>query len=161
MRERLTEGVTRAVAPAVGLLLIVVCTVALGAVVASLALSVEPVEPGPNVRISVEATAEDGTVSVTHEGGETIDVSEIEMRIDVDGTPLTHQPPVPFFSAKGFYGGPTGPFNDATDPTWEAGETATVKVAGTNDPTPAAGSTVTVRLYRNGVPIATAETRAR
>lgn len=161
MRGRLTEAVTRAVAPVVGLLVIVVCTIALGAVVASMALSFEPVEPGPSLRISVEATAADGAVSVTHEGGETIDVDEIEMRIDVDGTPLSQQPPVPFFSAKGFYGGPTGPFNDATHPTWEAGETATVRIAGTNEPTPVAGSTVTVRLYRDGVPIATAETRAR
>lgn len=88
-------------------------------------------------------------IAVTYERGPTLDVSALRLRIDVDGEPLAFQPPLPFFAARGFRSGPTGPFNVAGDGAWSAGETGTLAVAGTNDPELEPGRTVTVRLYRD------------
>ena len=70
--------------------------------------------------------------------------------VRVDGDPLRHQPPVPFFSARGFRPGPTGPFNAAADPTWTVGERASVRLASTNHPRIVAGARVTVELRYDG-----------
>ena len=95
---------------------------------------------------SLAATGD--TLTVTYERGPTLDVSALRLRITVDGDPLAFQPPLPFFAARGFRSGPTGPFNVAGDGAWSACETATLAVAETNDPELDSGRTVTVRLYR-------------
>ncbi|MFB6104650.1 MAG: type IV pilin [Halobacteriaceae archaeon] len=102
-------------------------------------------------RVTVTATAAaNGTITLVHRGGPVLDVRSLRVTITVDGQALRYQPPVPFFAADGFRGGPTGPFNTAADPRWAPGERASLTVADTNNPTVAPGATVVVRLYADG-----------
>lgn len=105
------------------------------------------------VTIDGEATA-DGTVTLTHSGGSALDIRRLDVTVTVDGEPLAKQPPIPFFSASGFYSGPHGPFNAAADPAWTAGEVAGFSVAGTNDPPFLPGSEVVVTLSIGEQPVA-------
>lgn len=89
----------------------------------------------------------DGQVTVTHRGGSPIDVTNVRIQVIVDGQPLTHQPPVPFFAARGFRGGPSGPFNSASSGMWRTGERASFQVADTNSPPIVEGATVLIRVF--------------
>jgi FlaG/FlaF family flagellin (archaellin) len=147
------------VTPVVGVVLLVALTVVLAATVGAgaLALSDPPAPSEPTV-LSLSADA-GGRVALTHEAGAPLAVESVSVRVSVDGEPLHHQPPVPFFAATGFEGGPTGPFNVAADDRWEAGETASFEVAGTNAPTPSPGATLEVRVYSSGRPVAALSVR--
>jgi FlaG/FlaF family flagellin (archaellin) len=145
------------VSPVVGVPLLVGVTVVLAAVVGVMAFDFAPAEPTEPVALSAEATA-DGRIEVTHRSGPAIDLTEVSVRIEVDGEPLDHQPPVPFFSATGFAPGPTGAFNEAGETTLRAGDRASLEVAGTNDPTLTEGATVRIRFVREGTPVAAVET---
>jgi FlaG/FlaF family flagellin (archaellin) len=138
----------RGLAPLTGVVLVLV-TFALAAVVsgAVLAGGHAGVSGDLSPRASLSLSVDGDTLTLTHRGGDALDVTALRLVVTVDGDPLTHQPPVPFFSTRGFDPGPTGPFNSAADPEWTAGETASVGVAGTNQPALAAGETVTVRVY--------------
>lgn len=142
----------RGISPVVGVATLVVLTVvlsvAVGAVVPELSSA-----PQPTAQLSVTAAAQDQKIAITHEGGDTLDVRDLDVEIRIDGESLTHQPPVPFFSARGFVSGPEGPFNPASESTWRAGETATLYIAETNDPTLTAGTSVTVTIVRNGATV--------
>jgi FlaG/FlaF family flagellin (archaellin) len=142
-------------APVAGVLLIAI-TVALAGGVAAAALDGPTATVPPSAVLSLSAT--DDRVSIAHRGGDPIDVSAATVRVSVDGEPLDHQPPLPFFSARGFHPGPTGAFNSAGDDTLRVGETATFRVAGTNDPTLEPGRTVAVRVAVDGRPVASLET---
>lgn len=149
---------SRAVSPLLGTLLLAGITVLLAAVVGVAVLDVVPSTEQPdNVVMSATADA-DGRVRLTHDAGPPLDVEQLSVRITVDGEPLTHQPPIPFFSASGFASGPTGPFNPSADQEWSLGERATLTIAGTNDPEPEAGDRLTVRLVRDDVPVVVVET---
>lgn len=153
---------TRALAP-LSAVLVIALTVGLAAVVSGGILvatetSDPPGDPGP--RASLSLAVADETLSLTHRGGDRLDVRRLRLVVAVDGEPLTHQPPVPFFSARGFHSGPSGPFNPATDPQWTAGETATLSVAGTNQPTLATGTLVTVRVYADDTLVADLSARS-
>lgn len=152
----------RGLAPLAGVLLLVL-TVGLAAVVSGAVLAGDHTTVGraeSPPRASLSLSIEDDTLALTHRGGDALDVTRLRVVVVVDGEPLAHQPPVPFFSARGFYSGPTGPFNSASDPTWTAGETATLRVAGTNQPTFADGAEVTVRVYAGDALVAEASARA-
>jgi flagellin-like protein len=142
----------RALSPVIGCLLLTAITVA-GAVIVGAAVAVEPPSTAPAASFDAEAEA-DGTVRLTHRGGATIDPETLRVRVRVDGESLDAQPPVPFFSARGFESGPTGPFNSARTGDWRAGETASFRIAGTNSPNPYAGASVEIRLYADGHEIA-------
>jgi FlaG/FlaF family flagellin (archaellin) len=146
----------RAATPVVGVAVLILVTAVLAAGVGAAVLGTVSEEPPPQTRLSV--SVEGDRLRVAHEGGEPLDVREVELRIAVNGTRLTHQPPVPFFSATGFDPGPTGPFNSASDSTWEVGETGTLSVAGTNSPAIASGATVRVVVVSGRYRIAEAET---
>jgi hypothetical protein len=118
------------------------------------------VDAGPPPQASLSLSVSGDTLSLTHRGGDALDATRLRLVVRVDGDPLVHQPPVPFFSAAGFRPGPTGPFNSAADPEWTAGETATLRIAGTNRPTPAPGDRVTVCVYRGESLIAALSARA-
>ncbi|QCJ48526.1 type IV pilin [Haloprofundus sp. MHR1] len=135
------------------LLLSVGLAASVGAVALDHAETTAGVGGGTRAALSLTATGE--TLQFVHRGGETLDVRRLELRVSVDGEPLEHHPPVPFFSASGFRPGPTGPFNSAADPEWRAGETASVAVAGTNDPELTVGSSVTVDVRYEGRPLVT------
>jgi len=143
---------------AVGVPLLVGVTVVLAVTVGVMAFGFAPSsEPAEPVALSAEA-APDGTIELTHRAGPAINLTEASVVIEVDGEPLDHQPPVPFFSATGFRSGPTGAFNHAGDAVFAPGERASLQVAGTNDPTLSAGATVTVRFVTDDTQVAVVET---
>lgn len=108
-----------------------------------------PVEQPTQARFSV-STTQSGWLVMTHRGGAPLDVRSLRVQLLVNGTPLARQPPIPFFAATGFRGGPRGPFNAAADPRWTVGERAALRVASTNRPAFSPGARVTVRVYREG-----------
>ncbi len=118
-----------------------------------------PAEPSPTAVTSMEV--EGDRITVTHDGGDPIDVDEMAVHVSVNGEPLDRQPPVPFFSAAGFRPGPTGAFNAASDDEWVVGGSASFRVAGTNDPFIQPGDRVELRLSVREQPIATLEATAR
>lgn len=152
----------RAVSPVVGLSLLVGLTVTVGTVLGLGVLAVGPPDDAPTrpIAISVTASAADGALVFRHGAGPGIDVRSISMRIEIDGEPLAYQPPVPFFAAKGFVSGPTGPFNPSADSNWTVGERASLRIAGTNRPALRPGVEVVIRIEADGRPIARLEATA-
>ncbi|MFC7097987.1 type IV pilin N-terminal domain-containing protein [Halobaculum marinum] len=144
----------RANASVVGVAVLVAAAVALSATVASAAFALTPAEPAPVAAVDVSVSG--ATVTLTHAGGDALDVRTLRVVVAVDGTPLRHQPSVPFFAQRGFRSGPTGPFNSAADPRWTAGETASFALAGTNRPQIEPGTSVEVTVYRDGRRLVTA-----
>lgn len=133
--------------------------VIVGAATTGLVLSAVAGVAPPQHPVSMSATATaDGDITLVHRGGDSIDVRTLHLDITIGGHSLTHQPPIPFFAATGFHGGPTGPFNSAADPHWTVGETAGVSIADTNTPHPRVGQRVVVRLYRSGTVVGVAHT---
>lgn len=153
-----TARADRAVSPAVGVVLLVLVTVALAATVGVGAVPDLPGDPPPAAHIDCRADAGPDRVACTHRGGDRLDTRDLRVHVAVGGDPLTHQPPVPFFAARGFRAGPTGPFNPSSDPGWTAGETASFSIAATNDPGLTPGASVRVRLLADGYTVAAAET---
>ncbi|WP_254543054.1 type IV pilin [Halomarina pelagica] len=148
----------RATAPVVAVALLLAVSVATATVVGALVLDrAAPADPPPRAAFSLRADAS-GSIALTHLGGDPVDPDTLRMRVMVDGEPIAHQPPVPFFAARGFESGPTGAFNGATRGPWRPGETATLRLAGTNTRL-REGSTVTVRLWIDGSPLARLEAR--
>jgi flagellin-like protein len=142
----------RGTAPVVGVVVLVFVAVVLAAAVGTVVTTTTAERP-PTARLSLTADASADRIALTHEGGETLHVSELDVRIEIDGTALAHQPPVPFFASEGFESGPTGPFNNASDGRWQAGDTAAVRLAATNAPALAADATVTVVVSTEGAVI--------
>lgn len=159
-------AVSRAVSSALGVLLMTALTLVLAAVAGVAFIAAVPPGTGSPVDVpepivlAASADADTGWIVLVHESGPGIDVREIEVRIAIDGARLEHQPPVPFFGAKGFWGAPVGPFNDATDPIWERDELTGIRLASSNDPDLSRGATVRIEIYRDDRPIATVETTA-
>ena len=149
---------SRALSPVLGTVLLLLITVVLAGVVGVAALGTGLPTPPPGVVLDVSVDGTADRVTVVHRGGETLDVRDLTIRIAIDGVALDSQPPVPFFSARGFRSGPTGPFNSAADPNWTTGETASVRLAGTNHPSLARGAQVTVRIYAADSLVAEEET---
>lgn len=137
---------SRALSPVLGTVLLVLVTVVLAGTIGVVALGTTLPTPPPNVALDVTVDGETNRLTFVHRGGETLDVRDLTIRIDIDGVALEFQPSVPFFSARGFRPGPTGPFNSAADPNWTTGETASLRLAGTNSPELARGSRVSVQI---------------
>jgi FlaG/FlaF family flagellin (archaellin) len=146
------DASSRAITPVAEVLLLAL-TVGLAAATAGAVLELGDVDDR-SPQASLSLVVDDRMLAISHRGGDELDVRDLRVVVAVDGEPLVHQPPVPFFSAEGYRPGPTGPFNSATDPRWTAGETATLRVAGTNQPALAAGNVATVRLFVDGRPVA-------
>lgn len=151
----------RALSPLVGTVLLVALTVAIAATVGAMVATPDLHRGGETVRLTASADAATNTLSLTHDGGDPLDPDALTVRIRVEGTPLDHQPPVPFFSATGFESGPTGPFNSATTGNWTAGETGTLELASTNSPGLADDDRIEFTVLEDETVIATAETTAR
>ncbi|KZN25157.1 type IV pilin [Haladaptatus sp. R4] len=151
----------RAVSPVVGVVLLLVVTLVIGGTIGAVAVHSMSVREPKHAVIGVSATAATNRIAFTHRAGDSLDVDSIEIEVRVNGEPLAHQPPVPFFSADGFRAGPTGPFNSASDPTWHVGETASFTLAETNAPLLERGDEVTVRIVENGTLVNEIEATAR
>ena len=141
----------RALAPVAGVLLLAVTVVVAGVAAAALVTGVGASDLSPPVTTAMtcSADADAGTLSLTHRGGDALDPTTLRVRVSVDGDPLAHQPPVPFFAARGFESGPTGPFNRGWTGRWTAGTTASLALAGTNSGF-GADDRVRLRLWSDG-----------
>lgn len=140
----------RATVPLLGAVVLVGVTVLLAVAIGAAATGFAPSEPADPVGLGLDVDAATGRVTLSHLAGPPLQVTDLSIRVAVDGEPLAHQPPVPFFAARGFRGGPTGPFNPATDPTWSVGEAASFRVAKTNDPPLVPGARLEVTVERDG-----------
>lgn len=149
----------RAVSPALGAVLLVGVTVATAAVFGTLLFGQAAALSGSPPTATFDLAADGDRVSIDHTGGDAVDVQALRIEVAVDGEPLTHQPPVPFFAARGFHGGPGGPFNPETGSDWEVGETATFRIAGTNDPTLEPDAELSVELFYGEQRFASLSTR--
>lgn len=149
---------TRALAPLVGVLALLTITIALAAVVAVGASSISTGSVAPTA--AFELAVDGATIEIRHLSGDAIDVESLSMTIAVEGTELSHQPPVPFVGAAGFDGPPTGPLNPESDSEWRSGESARLTVAGTNSPTIERGDAIEVELVADDHRIGTLETTA-
>lgn len=150
----------RASSSVVGVVVLLAIAVLASAVVGATVLGVTPESGPPHVRITASADAARDRIALTHRGGDALAVADLRLVICIDGQPLAHQPPVPFFAATGFASGPTGPFNSAFDGHWTAGQTAAFRLAGTNSPQLSPGATVTIRIYTDHYRLATVRTQA-
>lgn len=137
----------RANASVVGVVLLVLAAVALTGMVGVALSEVELPSGSPNAVLDLSADAETERVELVHRAGDDLDVREVDLRVSVDGEPLAHQPPVPFFSAYGFESGPTGAFNPAADSSLSPGDATSFTLASTNDPSISPGSEVEVVIY--------------
>jgi flagellin-like protein len=151
--------VNRGVVPVVGVVLLVGLTVVLSVTVGAMITLSSP-EPAPNAGLALTVEEQTDRIALTHTGGDVLAVSDLRVIVRIDGESLDHQPPVPFFAARGFEPGPTGPFNVGGDTTWRAGETAAVRLAGTNAPQLRPESTVSVTVSTDTATIARLEESA-
>lgn len=151
----------RAIAPVLGVVLLVVLAAALAGTVAVYLLVGDGTDPPPTAAISATVDVESDEFRFVHEGGDVIDVDDLTIVITVDGEPLTHQPPVPFVGGAGFWGSPSGAFNDAGSTEWSPGERATFTMACTNEPKVTRGSIVHIELVVGETHLATLEVVAR
>ncbi|MFB6282099.1 MAG: type IV pilin N-terminal domain-containing protein [Haloferacaceae archaeon] len=131
-----------------------------GTAVCAAALGVLPADR-PTAALALRADAGADRLVLTHRGGDPLDPDRIAVRVRIDGRPLAHQPPVPFFAAEGFRSGPTGPFNSRATGPWTPGERAGLRLAGTNRPALRPGRRVTVVVRAGGVRVARATALAR
>jgi hypothetical protein len=158
----------------VGSVLLVAVVTVLAAVVGAAALGVAGATGGGSQSDAAAGIADGATVptalglevrgdrvTLVHRAGAALDVKGLRLRIAVDEEELAHQPPVPFFAARGFRAGPTGPFNTAASPRWTAGERASLRVAGTNAPALKPGARVEVEVYEGSRRVAALTTRAQ
>lgn len=136
---------TRAVAPALGALCLLAVTLLTSVGVGATAMVFSPAEPLPQATVDLEATG-DGTVTLTHAGGDRLRTDDLSVHITVDGASVRHQPAIPFVGSRGYVGSPSGVFNAAGDGNWSAGERASLTLAASNAPELTTGSTVTVVL---------------
>lgn len=151
----------RAVSPALGAVLLVGITVAAAAVLGTTLLGQATALTGPPPTATFDVEAEGDRITLSHEGGDAVDVRALDVVISVDGESLRHQLSVPFFAAEGFHGGPGGAFNPETDGEWVVGETTSFRVAETNDPTLEPGARLTVELLYGGERFASLSARVR
>ena len=143
----------RATSSVVGVGLLVAITV-ISAATVGLAVESTPRESPKLASLELVADAESDSLTLTHRGGDPIDLTETTVHVEIDGQSLETDPPIPFFAAAGFESGPSGPFNTASPDTWRPGETGRVRIASTNDPQMSPGSTVTVRIVTDGTELA-------
>jgi len=137
----------RAVSPALGAVVLVGITVATAAVFGTIMFGQAAAVSGPPPTATFDLSAEGDRISLSHEGGDAVDVRALRVEVAVDGEQLDHKPPVPFFAARGFHGGPSGAFNPETGSEWRVGETTSFRVADTNEPTLEPGARLTVDLF--------------
>jgi flagellin-like protein len=148
------------VSPVLGVVLLVLVTVTAAAAVGATFAST-PAEPTPMTELRLTVDADDDRLALRHVTGDALNVSNLRLRIHVDGEPLAHQPPVPFFAATGFRSGPTGPFNPAGGTSWRAGQRGTLRLASTNSPDIDPGDHVRVQVLADHGTVASLQATAR
>lgn len=140
---------SRALSPVIGVVTLVSLTVLLSTTLLW-TVSIDVAEPAPRPSLSLSADAATETVRLSHRHGDELDMTSVDVSVEIGGKALQYQPPVPFFAATGFESGPEGAFNVAGSTTLRAGETASFALATTNSPGIAVGDTVSVQLRVDG-----------
>lgn len=128
-----------------------------GAIASGVFCLTDGLDPAPP-SASLSGSITGGQITLVHRGGDPIPLDELRIRVAINGAPLVHNPPVPFFAAEGFCSGPTGPFNRASGDVWRPGETGSFRIATTNHPYPERGDRVKIQLVVHGHPIGSIET---
>lgn len=141
------------------MVVIIAVTIVLAGVFGAMMLSHSPESATPQAALALTTDSTTQTITLTHQSGTDLDPETLRLTIAVDGEPIAHQPPVPFFAATGFIGGPTGPFNSAYEGNWTAGQSASLRLASTNSQF-RPGTVVSVRLYTDDLLVVSLETRA-
>lgn len=141
------------------MVVIIAVTVVLAGVFGAMMLSHSPESATPRTALVLTTDSTTQTITLTHKSGTDLDPETLRLKIAVDGEPIAHQPPIPFFAATGFIGGPIGPFNSAYEGNWTAGQSASLRLASTNSQF-RPGTVVSIRLYTDDQLIASLETRA-
>jgi flagellin-like protein len=149
----------RAVSPVIGVVLLIAVTLVAAAVLGVTVFGIAQTDPPPQATFTLDADSATQTITLTHRGGTALDPESLRLRVSVDGEPIAHQPPIPFFASEGFMSGPTGPFNSADEGKWITGQSASVQLASTNTQFHA-GSLISVRLYVDDTLLIVLETRA-
>lgn len=150
----------RALSPAIGTILLIAITVALAGVVLLLTYGGTPAQgPPPRASFDLSASASDRTVVIEHGGGDPVDVSALEVIIQIDGEPIPHQPPVPFESEAGFRAH-WGPFHEWADQEWTPGTEAGLELSAANGAALEPGVPVSVDLVVEESTVARLETTA-
>lgn len=149
----------RAVSPVVGVALLAFVTVVLSLTVVAAAPALTA-DPPPAARLTLSADASTDRITIEHVAGDRLDVTELNLTVEIDGTRLEHQPPIPFFATRGFVSGPTGPFNTASPDRWRVGEAASFRIATTNRPGIDDGATVSVTVATDSSIVSRLTTRA-
>jgi len=150
----------RACRARVGIPVALALAAVVGTVAGATALGALPADR-PTAALALRADAGADRLVVTHRAGDPLPPDRLSVRVRIDGRPLAHQPPVPFFAAEGFRSGPTGPFNSRSTGPWTAGERAGVRLAATNRPGLRPGRRVTVDVRVEGVCVARVTALAR
>ena len=75
----------RAVSPVIGVILMVAITVILAAVIGAFVLGIGGDQNAtPQASISLDADVEDDNVTITHNGGQTLDLDDLQLSVDGD-----------------------------------------------------------------------------
>ena len=101
---------SRAVSPVIGVILMVAITVILAAVIGTFVLGLgDQVESAPQASFNFDLNEDTNEVEITHRGGDTIDISEIEVRVAGSQTDLLESSEGTAFSSDSkFRAGNTG-----------------------------------------------------
>jgi len=150
----------RGLGSVVGIALLVLVAALAAGVVGAATLSATSDAAPPQAVLTASADAGADRIALTHRGGDALSVDPLRVVVHVGGERLAHQPPIPFFAARGFESGPTGPFNVADEGRWQAGETAAVRLASTNSHRLSAGSRVRIVVYHGEYELTTVTARA-
>lgn len=151
----------RALTALVATVALLALTVCLAAVVLATVGSVPLGSSPPQAAFELEVDAASDRVALEHVAGDPLPVNETSLVVAVNGEALAFQPPVPFFSADGFRGGPTGPINPSWGPTWRPGDTGSFRLASTNRPPIDEGDRVAVTVAVDGRTVVRLESVAR
>ncbi len=151
----------RGVAPVIGVILLIALVAMLGGVVAALVPGSLDDHSTTTVSIDMEVDAGENEFTFFHRGGDTINVTDLDVRITIDGDPITHQPDLGPGSRKGLPSMPTGVFNPSTENDWSTGESGSLVLAKSNGGDDLeVGSLVTAEFYLDGQPLIELSTRA-
>lgn len=145
---------SRAIAPVLGVVLLVALSAVCAGVIVIVVSDVVDMREVPRVTFEGTLNASSNEITLTHTGGDDVSVEPLEMRITVDDEPLRYQPDIPFASQTGFSTGPSGPLHAWATGTWSPSTSSSLSLSDSNEPLPDHDSTVVVSITYDNQPLA-------
>ena len=145
MRERAASSI-----PATVLLILLTLALGMGIAAGSQQVHAAGNDPCRAPPIAVAFAVDGPVLHLRHLAGTPLALDDATVTITIDDEPLRHQPPLPFFAARGFQSAPTGAFNSGSDGTLSVGDDASMQIAQTNHPWPERGSSVRLTVRSRG-----------